>query len=196
VVLGRPVGDGQPPPQALRDGLAQTPDHRCLEGWLIEARIAQLAGDTDRSRRCLERALQLAEPEQWRLPFVLHQEWLGPEMKGDPGLARAGQQLLGPVPIPRGGSAKAARDGGRQRRPVAASRPRSGPDVPVVVDELSDREREVLWHASQLLGTAEIAAEMFVSVNTVKSHFKSSFRKLGAASRNEAVRRARQLHQI
>ena len=68
--------------------------------------------------------------------------------------------------------------------------------MPVIVEVLSDREREVLWHASQLLGTAEIAAEMFVSVNTVKSHFKSSFRKLGAASRNEAVRRARQLHQI
>ena len=65
--------------------------------------------------------------------------------------------------------------------------------MPLVVENLSNREREVLQHASELLGTAEIAAEMFVSVNTVKSHLKSIFRKLGAASRNEAVRRARKL---
>jgi LuxR family maltose regulon positive regulatory protein len=66
----------------------------------------------------------------------------------------------------------------------------------LIVEKLSEREREVLEHASQMLGTAEIAAEMFVSVNTVKSHLKSIFRKLGAASRNEAVRRARQLQLI
>jgi LuxR family transcriptional regulator, maltose regulon positive regulatory protein len=190
------AGDAPAARQALTDGPGQAPDDRCVESWLIEARIAQLTGDGDRTRRCLERALRLAEPEQWRLPFVLHQEWLGHEMNRLPGLAQAARQLLGPALDPRGSLVTHGQATGRQSQLVPAQRPGSGPDVPLVVDELSDREREVLWHASQLLGTAEIAAEMFVSVNTVKSHLKSSFRKLGAASRNEAVRRARQLHQI
>ncbi|HEX3955430.1 MAG TPA: LuxR C-terminal-related transcriptional regulator [Trebonia sp.] len=190
------AGDVPAARQALADGPAQGPEHRGIEGWLIAARIAQLTGDGDRSRHCLERALRLAEPEQWRLPFVLHQEWLRPEMKRHPGLARAGRQLLGPTLVARGGPSTPVPAAGRQPQLVPAQGLRSGPEVPLVVDELSDREREVLRHVSQLLGTAEIAAEMFVSVNTVKSHLKSSFRKLGAASRNEAVRRARQLHQI
>ena len=37
---------------------------------------------------------------------------------------------------------------------------------------------------------------MYISVNTVKSHLRSIYRKLSAAHRNEAVRRARQLELI
>ena len=42
-----------------------------------------------------------------------------------------------------------------------------------------------------MLSTEEIAASMYLSVNTVKTHFKSIFRKLGATRRGEAVRRAK-----
>jgi LuxR family maltose regulon positive regulatory protein len=65
-----------------------------------------------------------------------------------------------------------------------------------VVEPLTEREQEVLRHLSQLLSTAEVASEMYISTNTVKSHLKSVFRKLGAAHRGEAVRRARQLELI
>jgi LuxR family transcriptional regulator, maltose regulon positive regulatory protein len=41
--------------------------------------------------------------------------------------------------------------------------------------------------------TSEIATEMYLSVNTVKAHLRSIYRKLSAAHRSEAVRRARQL---
>ena len=47
-----------------------------------------------------------------------------------------------------------------------------------------------------MLSTAEIAAEMYLSVNTVKTHLRSIYRKLSAAHRSEAVRRARQLDLI
>lgn len=55
------------------------------------------------------------------------------------------------------------------------------------------REREVLQHVSALESTAEIAAAMYISVNTVKTHLKSIYRKLAATHRGEAVRNARRL---
>ena len=68
--------------------------------------------------------------------------------------------------------------------------------APLIIEPLTEREREALRHLSKMLSTAEIAAEMYISVNTVKSHLRSIYRKLSAAHRNEAVRRARQLELI
>jgi LuxR family maltose regulon positive regulatory protein len=45
-----------------------------------------------------------------------------------------------------------------------------------------------------MMSNADIAAELFVSVNTIKSHVKSIYRKLDATQRRNAVGRARQLH--
>lgn len=64
----------------------------------------------------------------------------------------------------------------------------------LVVEPLSDRERDVLELASQLLSTVEIATDLHLSVNTVKTHLKSINRKLSTGHRGEAVRRARKLH--
>lgn len=66
----------------------------------------------------------------------------------------------------------------------------------MVVERLSEREREVLTRDSRMLSTAEIATEMYLSVNTVKTHLRSIYRKLSATRRSEAVRRARQLQLI
>ncbi|HYZ23731.1 MAG TPA: helix-turn-helix transcriptional regulator, partial [Rhodopila sp.] len=76
---------------------------------------------------------------------------------------------------------------------VHAPRHPADAETPVIVDALSSREREVLRHVSDMLDTADIAAEMHISVNTVKTHLKSTFHKLGASDRRAAVRRARQL---
>jgi LuxR family maltose regulon positive regulatory protein len=64
---------------------------------------------------------------------------------------------------------------------------------PVLVEPLSRREMEVLQGIAAMLPTEEIAARLFVSINTVKTHVRSILRKLSASRRNEAVRRARLL---
>jgi LuxR family transcriptional regulator, maltose regulon positive regulatory protein len=43
-----------------------------------------------------------------------------------------------------------------------------------------------------MLSTAEIAATMFISVNTVRTHIRSILRKLAVSRRYQAVRRARE----
>ncbi len=65
-----------------------------------------------------------------------------------------------------------------------------------VVEPLTEREQEVLRHVSVMLTTAEIASELYISTNTVKSHIKNICHKLAATHRGEAVRRARQLRLI
>jgi LuxR family maltose regulon positive regulatory protein len=62
----------------------------------------------------------------------------------------------------------------------------------VVFGQLSVREIDVLRHLSEMMTTEEIATEMYVSINTVKTHLKSIYRKLAVTRRGEAVRRARQ----
>jgi LuxR family maltose regulon positive regulatory protein len=149
----------------------------------------------------LERAVRLAESEQLRLPFVIERAWMQGALQRNPDLALAFRHLMQPPAMIRGASTRSRINRPRTIPPgkPAITPPRqvaAAQSTPLIVEKLSEREREVLEHASQMLGTAEIAAEMFVSVNTVKSHLKSIFRKLGAASRNEAVRRARQLQLI
>jgi DNA-binding NarL/FixJ family response regulator len=52
---------------------------------------------------------------------------------------------------------------------------------------LSARELEVLLLLDEHLGTDQIAARLFISEHTVRSHVKSLLRKLGASSRREAL---------
>jgi LuxR family maltose regulon positive regulatory protein len=67
-----------------------------------------------------------------------------------------------------------------------------GPVRPLL-EPLSERELAVLRFLPTMLSNAEIAAEMFVSPNTVKTHLKHVYRKLDVADRRQAVRRGREL---
>ena len=60
-------------------------------------------------------------------------------------------------------------------------------------DPLSERERLVLIYVERKLTVAQIAAELFISPNTVKTHLRRLYRKLGVSTREEAIRRARSL---
>ncbi|MCL9797902.1 response regulator transcription factor, partial [Frankia sp. AgKG'84/4] len=87
------------------------------------------------------------------------------------------------VPAPAASRAPAPQTPGRRRSGGA-----------VAGDRLSDRELAVLSYLPTMLTTAEIAAELYVSVNTVKTHLKSIYRKLDVPRRRDAVHCARQLH--
>ena len=102
-------------------------------------------------------------------------------LRRDPELADTHRRLLAPAL-------------GHDQLPVPV---RALQEAPVLlVEPLTEREREVLIHVASMLNTAEVASEMYISVNTVKTHLKNIYRKLAAAHRSEAVRRARQLQLI
>jgi LuxR family maltose regulon positive regulatory protein len=58
---------------------------------------------------------------------------------------------------------------------------------------LTDQEQAVLGFLDSDLTTRQIANELYVSVDTVRSQVRSIYRKLDASRRNDAVRRARHL---
>ena len=55
------------------------------------------------------------------------------------------------------------------------------------LEALSQRELEVLRYVPSVLSAAEIGAALYVSVNTVKAHLRSIYRKLGVSRRRDAV---------
>ena len=63
----------------------------------------------------------------------------------------------------------------------------------VLLDELTDREMSILRMLPGSASQREIGAALFLSINTIKAYNKSLYRKLGAASRQEAVTTARRL---
>jgi DNA-binding CsgD family transcriptional regulator len=76
---------------------------------------------------------------------------------------------------------------GEAPRPAPApAGPPPWPGEPLTVSET-----RVLRYLPTHMGTPEIAAELFLSANTVKTHLRHLYRKLGAHSRREAVQRAR-----
>lgn len=76
----------------------------------------------------------------------------------------------------------------RRMVPVA----RHAPQV-ALIDPLSERELTVLRYLASRLDSSEIAGALYISVNTVRSHVKAIYRKLGVNARPDAVARAREL---
>jgi LuxR family transcriptional regulator, maltose regulon positive regulatory protein len=178
------AGDSESARRALAALVAadsSAPDQIRVQAWLMDAQLSYFEGDTARSRKSLASALRMAEREQLRLPFVAERSWLGPLLRHDPELAAAHRGLLAPAL-------------GHEQLPP----PRRASDqaTVLVVEQLTDREREVLMHFSGMMTTAEVASEMYISVNTVKTHLRNIYRKLATDHRRDAVRRARQLKLI
>jgi DNA-binding CsgD family transcriptional regulator len=78
--------------------------------------------------------------------------------------------------------------------PGEASEPAPPPGEPAWRGEpLTQSETRVLRYLPTHMGTPEIAAELYISANTVRTHQRHLYRKLGAHSRHEAVQHARAL---
>jgi LuxR family maltose regulon positive regulatory protein len=103
-------------------------------------------------------------------------------------LVREARRTLATCPDPR---ALAERVAEVERRVKAA--PRRPGATTTADEELTDRELAVLRLLDSDLSQREIGAALYVSLNTVKTHTRSIFRKLDASNRSEAVARARSL---
>ncbi|MGW1543012.1 LuxR C-terminal-related transcriptional regulator [Streptomyces sp. NPDC002309] len=147
-----------------------------VRATLVRAEVAHRAGDLAAARRLVARALLDARRERLCGPFLEAGPWIRPLLAADPlrelthGWLTAGPGTGGDTTRPAGQASSA-----------------------LVVEELSARERDVLRRLARMMSTQEIADDLRVSVNTVKTHLKSAYRKLGVNRRGEAVRRAREL---
>ncbi|HEX4253785.1 MAG TPA: hypothetical protein VH089_01785, partial [Streptosporangiaceae bacterium] len=135
-------------------GDGEAPELVRVQAWLIEARLCYADGDDGRGHRSLASALRLAEHEQYGLPFALERSWIGAVLRRDPELADSHRLLLAPA---LGHDQLPASSWGAGQPPV------------LLIEPLTEREREVLVHLSAMLNTAEVAEQMYISVNTVKT---------------------------
>src|SRR5215467_7483159 len=157
------------------DGSAPIP----WPGWLVqpfllEAIARDALGDPAASGRALERALDLAEPDGVLTMFVLHPATALLERHARQRTAHAA--LIADI---------LSLLAGRKLAPPPAG--------PPLLEPLSDSELRVLRYLPTNLSGPEIAGELYVSHNTVRTHITHLYGKLGTHTRAEAVTRARAL---
>ena len=143
-----------------------------IEILVLQALAHQTQGDIPAALAALQRALMLSEPEGYVRIFVDE----SPPMTSL--LRAAAKQGIAPSYV---------------RRLLAAVDRTADTVGQALIEPLSERELEVL----RLLGTdldgPDIARELIVSLNTMRTHTKNIYAKLGVNNRRAAVRRAREL---
>ena len=172
VARQEPDGDsGRTPPTKLT---GSTPI-RCVQDLLDRADHRSQRGISRSAKADIAEALTMAREEQLRRPFAHATPRVLAMVRADPALYAKAEWL----------------------RPEESGMPSRGAmsdAAPAAVREaLSPRELEVLRNLSALLTTEEIAATMFISVNTVRTHVRRILQKLAVSRRHDAVRRARAL---
>ena len=153
-----------------------------MRALLLESRLAGDRQDHERARLLLDRAFRAAERRaDARSADARAWSWLRRVVDQDPSLVRTHRDLLT----------------GLETAPAGPVQPSPHPRVrrtPRLVGALlTDRESQVLDLLAQMYSTDEIAATLYVSANTVKTHLKGIFGKLCVNRRVDAVRRGRQL---
>jgi LuxR family maltose regulon positive regulatory protein len=145
---------------------------------LIESWLAPAHGDRIRQRALIDRVLRIAGREQLRAPIAWAKPWLREVIASDSVLLQRHGPFLASIRTIRPG----ALDSTLRPAPVATP-----------VSDLTEREIDILQRLGALSTNDEIAADLFLSPNTVKTHLKSLYRKLEVTRRSEAFRRGRAL---
>jgi LuxR family maltose regulon positive regulatory protein len=146
-----------------------------VEAQLLAGLAHRALGDQRAANQAAERALALAEADRLVLPFAM----------------TGSQELL--EALPRHQTAHASLLTGildvlRGESPATGNQ-----SPPSPADELSPGELRVLRYLPTNLSRPQIATELSVSVNTVGTHIRSIYAKLGVRDRSSAVQRAREL---
>lgn len=160
-----------------------------------EGRLAYRAGQVAEARRLLTRAATLAQiaghPSQrvYVLTALADAHLAaGDRPEARSALAEARETVETEIAFPASVARLQATEN-RIGRGAALSARRGG----VLVEPLTDRELSLLRALSGPLNQRDIGAELYLSLNTVKGYAKNLYRKLGVASRTEAVARGREL---
>jgi LuxR family maltose regulon positive regulatory protein len=160
----------------LADGRVSTLPFARTEVWVIDAIARDAVHDEEGALRAIERALDLAEPRGYSNVIARYgapvRSLLRRRVARGTGHRALAGQLLSAL----------------DERPTVER-----PADPTLLEPLSERELAVLRFLPTMMSNAEIASEMFVSVNTVKTHLKHVYRKLDVADRRDCVKRARRL---
>jgi LuxR family maltose regulon positive regulatory protein len=169
-----------------------------IEILLTQALLYQAQGDQPRALAALERALTLTEPEGYIRIFVDEREAMrllildlvSQIEKQDPlgthPLLKYVNRILAVFP-----ESMVAVTQSKTLAPYASAGVTSQKSE--IAEPLSEREMEVLKLLRSELSGPEIAQQLVVSLNTLRTHTKNIFNKLGVNNRRSAIRRAEEL---
>jgi DNA-binding CsgD family transcriptional regulator len=147
---------------------------------LLQAEVAVEQGNYDRADVLVDRALRTAVREQLRSAVASAGKWLRSFVAQEPSLSRRYSAFLASAPEV------------ATPNVLPSTRAADSSGAPCVVP-LTRRETQVLKRLAEFCSNEEIAADLVLSLNTVKTHMRSLFQKLSVTRRADAVRRGRAL---
>jgi LuxR family transcriptional regulator, maltose regulon positive regulatory protein len=178
-VISLAEGDPASALEALQEVWDNTPRRgpgfTLVEAHLLEGTAHLALGDRNAAAAAAEEALAAAEPDRLIFPFALTKA--AELLDVLPRHATAHGALLADIVDVLGGTWASSAD----REPLTQP------------EELSPSELRVLRYLPTNMTRPEIARELYVSINTVNTHMRNIYAKLGARSRSAAVQRAREL---
>ncbi|HWS58895.1 MAG TPA: LuxR C-terminal-related transcriptional regulator [Actinotalea sp.] len=174
VDLGFATGGLDAAMTALRASTPPESDVRAVIGHrLREAAVLDARGERVAAQEAIRLAVAAAEGDQLRWPFLevtAAEPMLRQYLRGGAGFSDDLRQVL--------------------ERASAVASARARRSAPGTVDALTERELAVLAYLPRRIKHREIAAELYITMNTLKTHLSSIYRKLGVTDRDEAATRA------